>query len=332
MEIEKPSDLLRKTNAEVLDRLAHFPLSADLKPLIRSLDDVVASFDNPNSRRYLEGYLSLPDVRAEHVTFESPWVEAKGKVLLDSERQALHHSWQLLRPWRKGPFRFFGQDLDAEWRSDIKWNRLSHGVPSLHQKKVLDVGCNSGYYMFRMAAQSPQFCLGIDPMNLFYFQFQALQQYLQAPNTYFLPLSLEQTLPFNPWFDVVFCLGVLYHSRSPVEMLKQLKSLIKKGGTVLVETLIIEGEGEVALCPYPRYAKMPNVHFIPTLKTLKNWAHKAGFKQCDTLYVEATTGDEQRQTEWVDTQSLIDFLDPHQPTLTVEGYPAPLRACVLLAI
>ena len=33
-----------------------------------------------------------------------------------------------------------------------------------------------------------------------------------------------------------------------------------------------------------------------------------------------TEANEQRKTEWIDTQSLEDFLDPNDPTKTIEGY------------
>ncbi|MDF4192049.1 DUF1698 domain-containing protein, partial [Ligilactobacillus salivarius] len=42
-----------------------------------------------------------------------------------------------------------------------------------------------------------------------------------------------------------------------------------------------------------------------------------------------TTTEEQRRTEWMVTESLADFLDPHDPGKTVEGYPAPKRALLI---
>ena len=40
------------------------------------------------------------------------------------------------------------------------------------------------------------------------------------------------------------------------------------------------------------------------------------------------TGEEQRQTAWMTFESYRDFVDPHDPSLTVEGYPAPWRVYV----
>ena len=42
-----------------------------------------------------------------------------------------------------------------------------------------------------------------------------------------------------------------------------------------------------------------------------------------------TTSEEQRRTEWMTTESLADFLDPHDSSKTLEGYPAPLRAVIV---
>ena len=39
-----------------------------------------------------------------------------------------------------------------------------------------------------------------------------------------------------------------------------------------------------------------------------------------------TSTDEQRATKWMTNHSLIDFLDPNNKSLTIEGYPAPKRA------
>jgi len=45
--------------------------------------------------------------------------------------------------------------------------------------------------------------------------------------------------------------------------------------------------------------------------------------------VTDTTIDEQRSTDWMRFNSLQDFLDPENPSRTVEGYPGPRRATVI---
>ncbi len=41
---------------------------------------------------------------------------------------------------------------------------------------------------------------------------------------------------------------------------------------------------------------------------------------------KVTELEEQRKTDWMENESLIDFLDPNDTSKTIEGYPAPLRA------
>ena len=45
--------------------------------------------------------------------------------------------------------------------------------------------------------------------------------------------------------------------------------------------------------------------------------------------INRTSIEEQRSTEWMTTQSLIDGLDPENHDLTIEGYPAPHRIVVV---
>ena len=129
----------------------------------------------------------------------------------------------------------------------------------------------------------------------------------------------------DSFFDVVFCMGVLSHQRCPLDALMKIRSLVKARGTLIIETLIIDGVDHISLCPDTTYAKMRNVFFIPTVAVLTYWIKKAGFEEVDVLDVSLTTEVEQRRTPWMTNESLKDFLDPGNPSKTVEGYPAPKR-------
>ena len=143
-----------------------------------------------------------------------------------------------------------------------------------------------------------------------------------------LPLGIEQ-LPALEAFDTVFSMGVLYHRRSPLDHLWQLKDQLAPGGELVLETLVVEGDENTVLVPGDRYAQMRNVYFIPSAAALKMWLEKCGF--IDVRIVDAciTSTDEQRRTEWMTSESLADFLDPQDQRKTVEGYPAPLRAVII---
>ena len=228
---------------------------------------------------------------------------------------------KMLIPWRKGPFKINNLFIDSEWKSYIKWNTIKHFL-NLENKDILDVGCNNGYHMFRMLQFNPKSITGFDPSALFNLQFEFINSFIKSNIEYKL-LGVEHIPFYEKKFDVIFCMGVLYHRRDPVDMLKELKTGLKKNGEVILDTLIIEGSDEYVLSPM-RYAKMKNVYFIPTLKALYNWIERAGFKEIEFIGKRYTTTNEQRKTEWIEGESLESFLNKSQ-TKTIEGYDPPLR-------
>jgi tRNA (mo5U34)-methyltransferase len=122
------------------------------------------------------------------------------------------------------------------------------------------------------------------------------------------------------------CMGILYHRPSPVDMLRQIHQNLVPSGYIVLENLVLEGRNNLCLFPENRYAKMRNVYFIPDLSVMESWLARAGFKQIRCLDVTPTTKVEQRKTDWIQTESLADFLDPDDPRKTIEGYPGPVRA------
>ncbi len=233
---------------------------------------------------------------------------------------------KLMMPWRKGPFAINDLFIDSEWQSQIKYNLLEPHF-NLEDKVVGDIGCNNGYYLFRMQTHNPKKLVGFDPSAIYYSQFQFIDRFVNSDIVYEM-LGVEHVEFFEHKFDVLFCLGVLYHRSDPVAMLKSLFKGLNKGGELILDTFMIDGEEEVCLTPKARYSKIPNIYFIPTVNALKNWCHRAGFDDVEVLEIKKTDLNEQRKTEWIATQSLEDFLDPNDPEKTVEGYPAPKRVYI----
>jgi tRNA (mo5U34)-methyltransferase len=232
----------------------------------------------------------------------------------------------LMKPWRKGPFQINDLFIDSEWQSQIKYNLLEPHF-DLKDKIVGDIGCNNGYYLFRMLTQKPKKLIGFDPSATYYSQFQFIDHFIKSGIVYEL-LGVEHVEFYEHKFDTLFCLGVLYHRSDPVAMLKSLFKGLHKGGELILDTFMIDGEEEICLTPRDRYSKIPNIYFVPTVNALKNWCYRAGFETVEVLEIMKTEPTEQRKTEWIETQSLEDFLDPNDDTKTVEGYPAPKRVYI----
>lgn len=283
---------------------------------------------NGNLPRWLSTLQQLPERQAMAMDLSCPSVQIGGATELeDEQRRALEALMRQLHPWRKGPFELFGIHIDTEWHSDWKWARLESLIQPLQGRTVLDVGCGNGYYALRMAGAGARLVVGIDPNLLFLCQFRALAHFMpESPPVHLLPVGLE-SLPSNlQQFDTVFSMGVLYHRRSPMDHLYELRGALRPGGELVLETLVIEGKAGEVLVPAGRYAKMRNVWFIPSVPELTHWLQRVGFRQVRCLDESMTTTEEQRGTSWMQFESLADFLDPEDPQKTIEGYPSPRRA------
>jgi tRNA (mo5U34)-methyltransferase len=296
------------------------------------LEHIVSSFlsENPHGRTayWLQILDQLPVLQNLYVELNKPAITVTSSEAIDITpiRQAL----MTLFPWRKGPFHIIGMDIDTEWRSDVKWDRVLPHIAPLDDRCVLDIGCGNGYYLWRMLGAGARCAIGVDPMRLYAVQFQAIRHFVgRALPATLIPTGIEQLPSCAAIFDTVFSMGVLYHRRDPVNHLQQLISLLRPGGELVLETLIIHTDEAISLQPEERYARMRNVWHIPSLSLLSAWMKQAGLHDIRIIDVSATTPAEQRTTEWMPFHSLSDFLDVNDSSKTVEGYPAPVRAVAI---
>ncbi|MBX2870358.1 MAG: tRNA 5-methoxyuridine(34)/uridine 5-oxyacetic acid(34) synthase CmoB [Acidiferrobacterales bacterium] len=276
----------------------------------------------------------LPKIEPSEVKLDQDAIQCLSpKTISKRERETLSESLMHLHPWRKGPFDLFGVHIDTEWRSNRKWNRIQSKIASLQSRTVLDVGCGNGYYLYRMLGQGAGLALGIDPTQLFLAQFAALQRYFSADRALILPMKSEEflvneDLPVSDGFDTIFSMGVYYHRRNPLAHLAELYRLLRPGGELVLETLVIVGEESGELEFTGRYAQMRNVWSIPTVNRLIENVHHIGFKDAELIDLTPTLVSEQRSTSWMRFDSLENFLDPNNHAKTIEGHPAPVRATI----
>ncbi|WP_169942974.1 tRNA 5-methoxyuridine(34)/uridine 5-oxyacetic acid(34) synthase CmoB [Campylobacter sp. RM15925] len=250
--------------------------------------------------------------------------------LNESERVDILDMALNLRSWRKGPFKIDDIFIDSEWRSFVKFNILKPHM-NLEGKIVGDIGCNNGYYLFKMLPFKPKKLIGFDPSINTFMQFKFINRFVRS-SIYYELLGVEHLPYYEHKFDTLFCLGVLYHRSDPVKMLKELKGSLNKGGEVFLDTMYIDMRGEFALSPKKTYSKIPNIYFVPTIDALTGWCERAKFKDIEILATKDTDFSEQRKTDWILGQSLENFLDENDPNLTIEGYPAPKRVYLKLGI
>ncbi|MGM0631393.1 MAG: tRNA 5-methoxyuridine(34)/uridine 5-oxyacetic acid(34) synthase CmoB [Pseudomonadota bacterium] len=311
------SALLQSPHAQWLDTLA---------------PQLTAFKNNPhgNLKRWQRVLQQLPELTTEHIELSDTVQVGLSSEASDADRARLTGLLQQLQPWRKGPFNLFGVFIDTEWRSDWKWQRVAPHLDNLNGRQVLDVGCGSGYHLWRMLEAGAEAVWGVDPGELFLMQFRAIRQLMPLTlqqRAHFFPVGIEQ-MPELKSFDTVFSMGVLYHRRSPIDFLQQLKALIRPGGQLVLETIVVEGDETTVMMPGERYAQMRNVWFLPSARALTVWLERLGFKDIAIVDHNTTSLEEQRRTQWMTGESLADFLDPNDTNMTIEGYQAPIRAVI----
>ena len=304
-----------------------FP-KADHDQLSRLLaqKDAWINQDKKGFLRYRRPIEEIEHLRASHCDFSGDVVRiGSARDISKAESKQVYQVLRGLIPWRKGPFSVFDIDIDAEWRSERKWSRLLPHLPDLSGKVIADIGCNNGYYMFRMVPHNPALVLGFEPYVHHYFAFNLLNAFAAQQRLRVELLGIEHLTLFPESFDVIFCMGILYHRPSPIGALQELFTALKPGGWLMIESQAIPGEDPIALFPEQTYAKVPGTWFVPTATCLHHWLNRAGFKQIECFQQHPMSSEEQRRTAWMEFESYQDFIDKDNPTLTIEGYPAPSR-------
>lgn len=331
---EQPGALFQRGFEPFLRTLAATPLASWVEPLANLSGQRLQPRRHGDLEAWKAALAQLPALPAQRVRLDQACVSVDTEQPVPpAVRERLREALEALHPWRKGPFCLHGVEIDAEWRSDWKWARIASAITPLAGRRVLDVGCGNGYYAYRALGAGAGLVLGIDPTLRFVVQFLALNQLLGAERLAVFPLG-DDELPRlcgarEGNFDTVLSMGVLYHRRDPDAHLRRLRRCLRPGGELVLETLVIDDSGRKALVPKGRYAQMRNVHAIPSVALLADWLSAAGYEQIRLAGLSRTSTLEQRSTLWMRFQSLADFLDPVDPSRTVEGYPAPVRALML---
>ena len=267
----------------------------------------------------------LPDIRTNYLDFSKECIQiGNPKEINLSQLKILEKGLLNLRPWRKGPFNIFGLEVDSEWRSEKKWQRIEDYLPKIKGMRIGDIGCSNGYYSYKLLKLEPELIVGMDKTSLFIIQFLATKFYAkQIQELIILPCSSEEFNPEFIDFDLLLSMGILYHAKNPSNHLASLQRLVKKNGYIILETIISNLKQNINIEKNQTYAGMSNIGTIFTKDNIIKLLNVSGFKNVQVINDSFTDRSEQRTTRWMQGKSLSDFILSNGDT--IEGYPPVCR-------
>jgi tRNA (mo5U34)-methyltransferase len=108
----------------------------------------------------------------------------------------------------------------------FKWDQIAPHIPAdLSGLRVLDIGCNAGFYSFRLAERGA-FVTGIDVDDHYLRQARwASKRFGLSDRVLFRRGSVYEMAALEETFDIVVFMGVFYHLRYPLLALDGLATL-----------------------------------------------------------------------------------------------------------
>ncbi len=149
-----------------------------------------------------------------------------------------------LEPWfhnihlpdgnQTAPRHFFG-DFPS-----FKWKKIQHSIPAdLSGWKVLDIGCNAGFYSLELAKRGAEvLAIDLDDHYLNQAAWVARQFGLEDKIT-FKKMQIYDLAHVAEKFDLVWFMGVFYHLRYPILALDIIAQKVNK--LLVFQTLSIPG-------------------------------------------------------------------------------------------
>jgi tRNA (mo5U34)-methyltransferase len=198
------------------------------------------------------------------------------KAALESTNGALHREIARLGPWFHN-LRLPGgvQTAPQHPLGDfplVKWRQIEPYIArDLAGWRVLDIGCNAGFYSFELARRGALVtAVDIDPHYLDQARWAA-RQFGLHDSIEFCRMSVYDFGRGGERFDLVWFLGVLYHLRHPLLALDVIRSIT--GRQMLLQTMTMPGE---TVCDPP-----PDVHLDHREILLRQgWPRMAFVEKC----------------------------------------------------
>ncbi len=203
----------------------------------------------------------------------------------------------------------------AEGSMSLAWQQQrieSFRLPeNLSGKRVLDIGPWDGYYTFEMERRGAE-VTAVDVVDLDTFRslhraFGSSATYIQAELYDLDPAELGT-------FDIVLCLGVLYHLKHPFLAMEKLCALTS--GVCIIDTFVIDGKDYLAgnrrTIPYAEFYERGELAGQldnwcgPTVGAVEAWIRSAGFASAEVSRVTEKSACVLAHRKWQDLPADVD--------------------------
>ncbi len=219
--------------------------------------------------------------KIKKLRFRDIWNAAIHRINLIGIRIRLfcQFRFHLMKDYQPNPFsdHAFIKNVDGRECYD-RFHAISDVLPN-KPLSVMDIGCNIGYFVFRMAERGG-FCLGIDWGRNQIMVARSLAELHRVNNAVFSEMEVDpKSITSLPKVDVVICLSIFHHwvrrygEQKAREMLISLASRAEK--YIIFET----GQPDEAQKPWSRL-----LHFMnqPDFETwVKEFLHTLGFEKVE---------------------------------------------------
>lgn len=175
------------------------------------------------------------------------------------------------------------------------WHYIGKNIPEdLSGKRVLDMGCNAGFFSVKAKQRNADYVMGIDTSSGYLRQAQFVKDVLEL-DIHYRKLSIYELPKVDLKFDLVLCLGVIYHCADPFGAAKTVAAVCQD--TAIVESALLSSKElsdraiwEFVFPGYKSAAGASNEterHYnwwFPNMTGLKDLFEKAGFSRVTTMH------------------------------------------------
>lgn len=154
--------------------------------------------------------------------------------------------------------------------------------PDLSGWKVLDIGCNEGFFAFEAERRGAASVVAIDKDREAAAKFALVHEVLRS-RVDFRQVELMSLSPNeNGRYDLVFFLSVFHHLRHPLSVIDHVADLT--GGCAVMEFVeAVPRDGSEPSALVRKLSRQGHLHMLPTRKFLVEILTRAGFARVEIL-------------------------------------------------